>query len=472
VITEYRYRSAHHDEPFSIAIDYMTAEEIQELIEGLLRSFRACYIPGFQDIDDGNERRKIRVLSEIAWSTLYSMFRNQPLFNKKFLLGYPSAAEFPLLSVLQQWSADFLSRRPGGPTCRSWATSAFNIDDFGEKLDPFVRDPVDDKASALWPFIRVIRIELRSPILESGLVLVDCPAPRELNPARARASDRYLRYCHEIFVVADISDALFDNDLADIVERNDKHRPVHVICTRSGEINSRDVERRELEVALQVRTWREEIEALRKQVKRNEAQRRLGMYGALEEEAHNRDMLQELEFGLKKFLVERRNRKVVTQLREKYAANVQDELQVFCTDDGDYFEHRFDEQDRAEIRLDLSGIVRLRKYCHSISAKAQLTEATAFMERDVPTFLGSLKQWAISGIDSVSPDKTTDLCKLLKDLEDVAINVCWASFHTTNYILTCTESHTTLCAYALSKKQLELGICFIYSQSYPYAPHH
>jgi hypothetical protein len=265
VVTEYRFRPAHHNEPFGMEVDYMSAEEIRELLEELLRTFRQYYLPSFHEIHSVQEKKDIKTKSHKAWCTLHSMFRNQPLFTKAFVLDYPESAELPLIDILQRWAASFLAGRPGGAEARMWSSVAFDADECTDKMDAFLRDPLDEKTPALWPFIRIVRyvsfviylslpfltpsrIYLRSPILQSGLIVVDCPckfnclrcflcltfqALRDLNLARLRAVERYIRNCNEIFAVTTMDRALEDQGVVDIIKRNGRHRPLRIICTNS-----------------------------------------------------------------------------------------------------------------------------------------------------------------------------------------------------------------------------------------------
>jgi hypothetical protein len=56
---------------------------------------------------------------------------------------------------------------------------------------------------------------------------------RDLNYARVRATDQYMRTCHEIFAVARIDRATTDVGLRDIVNRCGGQRPLRIVCTRS-----------------------------------------------------------------------------------------------------------------------------------------------------------------------------------------------------------------------------------------------
>ena len=89
----------------------------------------------------------------------------------------------------------------------------------------------------------------------------------------------------------------------------------------------------------------------------------------------------------------------------------------------DYFNHRHDEQNRAESRLELSGIVNLRRYCHKIPAEAQFVAAAAYVEHEVPAFIGSLRQWSVAGSDQLALEKAEHLQELLKQSESTLCKV-------------------------------------------------
>ncbi|KAF2811457.1 uncharacterized protein BDZ99DRAFT_413910 [Mytilinidion resinicola] len=421
VVTEYRFRPAHHDEPFGIEVDYMSSEEVKELLEELLRTYRQFYIPAFQEVDTIEEQTEIRDKSAKAWTTLHAMFRNEPRLTKELLLAASTDEDASLLKTLEEWATKVLSTRPGGPSCRIWSGTADSVDECVDRVEQFNRDSTDETAPSLWPFVRIIRVYLRTPLLQTGLVLVDLPSLRDLNHARVCSIERYLRNCHEVFAVTTMSQALADQGVLDTIRRNGRHRPLRIVCTKSENANGREIERKAPpDVALQIRTWREQIQSLHLQLKRCEARRRHRLPGSVEEEIANRDVLEEMEFGLKKLLIERQNHSVATKLIDRYAMDVQmADLKIFCVSNKDYFEHRHDEQNRAELRLELSGILGLRRYCHSIPAEAQFIAAAAFIEHEAPALVGSLRQWSVAGSDQVPEKVAEDLRHLMKQTEEV-----------------------------------------------------
>jgi len=116
--------------------------------------------------------------------------------------------------------------------------------------------------------------------------------------------------------------------------------------------------------------------------------------------------------------VERRNLKVQDGLIREHSKNVMDrDLRVFCVSNTDYQKHRNEEYPIAKRHSELSGIAGLRKYCQSIPAKAQFRAVTAFLQHQVPTLVGSIKQWILQGSDSMTVEKADAFQRLLNQCD-------------------------------------------------------
>jgi hypothetical protein len=135
----------------------MTTEEVKDLLAELLLTYRAYYIPAFQEVDTIEEQTEIRDKSEKAWTALQAMFRNEPRLTKELLLATSVNEDAALLSSLQEWADKVLSSRPGGPDCRIWSGTAGSVDECVDRVDPFNQDSTDDTTPSLWPFVRIIR---------------------------------------------------------------------------------------------------------------------------------------------------------------------------------------------------------------------------------------------------------------------------------------------------------------------------
>lgn len=61
-----------------------------------------------------------------------------------------------------------------------------------------------------------------------------CLGFRDLNYARIRATERYLRHnCNEVFIVSTIFRCTTDRSIGDIIRRRAQGQPIRIVCTRS-----------------------------------------------------------------------------------------------------------------------------------------------------------------------------------------------------------------------------------------------
>lgn len=199
-MTEFRNVDARHPDRYTIEVDYMNAEEVRELLEELLQSFRMFSSDLFREEEDNSnvsveEMNQIRERSERAWSTLKSMFRDRPDLTREFLCEQGDGALSRIVETLKEWADSSIMQRPGGASLQH-TIIARNCEECKSELDSLTMDPSDDGQIAVWPFIKLIRyameeritclyllrsfpppprVYLRSPVLRTGLVLADLP---------------------------------------------------------------------------------------------------------------------------------------------------------------------------------------------------------------------------------------------------------------------------------------------------------
>lgn len=113
-------------------------------------------------------------------------------------------------------------------------------------------------------------------------------------------------------------------------------------------------------------------------------------------------------------LITQRNTKVSQELLTKHEG-----IRVFCVSNTLYAKHRASRTHQAEAYVDLSGIRELRNYCQLVPAEAQLRATRTFFNHEVPALLLSLRQWALSGADSVTAERAATLRERLRNVEDV-----------------------------------------------------
>lgn len=142
---------------YHLEVDYMTAEEVEEFLEELLLSYRAYYTLRSREVDDTDELNSVKTKAEKAWKTLDSLFKNQRELTQEFLAKEGTQAELSILGELTSMAGKVQQNRPGSLANQTWSASAETVDDLAHKLEPFIRDNVEDNGSPIWPFVRIIR---------------------------------------------------------------------------------------------------------------------------------------------------------------------------------------------------------------------------------------------------------------------------------------------------------------------------
>lgn len=90
---------------------------------------------------------------------------------------------------------------------------------------------------------------------------------------------------------------------------------------------------------------------------------------------------------------------------------------MFCVSNTLYSAHTGKHEDDSRAYVSLSGVKYLRKHCQLVPAEAQMNAAAVFLKHQVPALLGSLRQWALSGQDTVESASADALRALLEDME-------------------------------------------------------
>ncbi|KAJ5292390.1 uncharacterized protein N7443_008343 [Penicillium atrosanguineum] len=419
VVTEFRHVDEDHTGPFTVEAQFMTSEEMKELLNELLTMFRQFNVNRFfRDLQSQEEQQKCRDEAVRAWETFESLFNSQPALTMEHLSEDYDGAHSAILAQLERWASAGLAWRPGGLDALGYSAIAGDIEDCRVILDMLTASNIDNGKPAIWPFIKLIRVYLKSPILKNGLVLADLPGFSDLNFARVRATERYLSHsCDEVFVVADIARACTNASVQDILRRCKPDQPKRIICTKSEDISPEESARGDNSHALRVKEMNKEIQAVRKKAESTESKARKVSSTRRSELADQslmlRDKEKELNLNLTKFLITQRN-SLISQILIKRHRDVQ----VFCVSNTLYSEYRFSGKSEEEAYVDLAGIRELRRYCHLVPAEALMHSAFVFLNIHVPTQLASLRQWTLSGTDSVTGGNAARLREVLENAQN------------------------------------------------------
>ncbi|GFG18592.1 hypothetical protein IFM61606_00016 [Aspergillus udagawae] len=390
VVTEFRSVNEEHPQNYTVEADFMDNAEIRELLEELLSNVRKYYTDAYREVVDAREQEHIKAAAKRAWDTLLSLFPNQPGLDLDFLSRDGEDAVESIVTTLEEWAMAGLDHRPGGRDSLRYTVVARHADECMEQLDNLMADSRDGDRPAIWPFVKLIRVYLRSPVLRTGLVLADLPGFRDLNYARERATERLPV---PNLIGQELTGQFQDVDAKETARTSSAGDARHIL-----DLDSR-------------------IQALEQNIRHTRSRRRQASgsrnQNLAAEETTLRDEKEALEFELKRFLILRRNRRVTEALSRAW----RNQARIFCVSNKLYSDHRTNDPEQANGYLELSGITELRRYCQSVPADAQLRATESFLQNQVPALLGSLTQWALAGSDSVTASRAEVLRGALNEAE-------------------------------------------------------
>ena len=147
-VTEYRKRKASHTENFTIEVEFATPEEINEQIHELLFSFRELYREGVEAEGSDDLYRSIEKRSEIALTTLQSIFPNSPETEAEHLKGTAGHTFEQIESGLQRLAEGLTW--PEGSVNGKWTSTATNARQCHDQVAQFMQN-------GLWPLTNIVR---------------------------------------------------------------------------------------------------------------------------------------------------------------------------------------------------------------------------------------------------------------------------------------------------------------------------
>jgi hypothetical protein len=152
---EYRYVDECHPRPYTIEADFMNEDEVNDLLEELLRSIRRATIHTDRSLVAEENWEQYEAIGRKSHETLQAIFRNRSDLTIEYL-SRPDA-ELQILQELKQLAMDRLTFRPGGSSSLQYSVVAGDLETCKDELDRLTNDSGDSNAPALWPFMKLIR---------------------------------------------------------------------------------------------------------------------------------------------------------------------------------------------------------------------------------------------------------------------------------------------------------------------------
>ncbi|KAN0095627.1 hypothetical protein V8E51_016338 [Hyaloscypha variabilis] len=373
VVTEYRQKTREHTSPITIEVEYLSPSEIEDLLKELLWNFRQIFLPEVEeDKVDPKDYARYQRESEQAWSALEAGFKHQRGFNKQLVSDMTEGGLAKATDQLVKWAHEL--EWPDGGNNGFWKATADTAEECCETTSIFMQD-------RFWPFTKIIRVYLNAQVLKTGVVLADLPGLQDTNLARVRATQTYLMKCDNVFISlkSSLYSILARHAPVEWEESGVKSLNLAIVCTKSEEINQKTARREFCGSDKKIQpSVMEQLDKDIEDAKKN----------------NNKALKKQLKRKQEFLLINARSSHVKEGLQNAYASKIPGgRLEVFCVSNTTY--EKFSRKGNTEMVL-ASGIPELRRFCHKITAGAQLLEAKHFLQSTLSSLLSSVEIWASS----------------------------------------------------------------------------
>jgi hypothetical protein len=163
--------------PYYFEVEYATSEEVNELLEDLVTSYRMCHDESiFGEIVSPAEQKAVKDKAGQAAIAIESMFGSCPSYPKERPsdeIGVETLQKY--LATLREKVESVQSLLPGGINATRWSAPSESVDELSDELNLFTRTETEDGRPVFWPFVRTIRVYSRSLFLSTGIILADLP---------------------------------------------------------------------------------------------------------------------------------------------------------------------------------------------------------------------------------------------------------------------------------------------------------
>ena len=409
-------------------------DELKRQFEELLRAYRDYQLSlrnsRGRDEGDENENDRIRLqrTADLARDTFRASFRERLEQTPTVLSSMPFQHA---VRTMVEWTSQLLPPQGRQESFSTVTACSSRLRELTSESDDFLPNGV---SRTCWPFIQKLRVHLKAHILRKGLIIADLPGLRDLNSSRKAITERYVRQCHQIFVVARIDRAITDESIKEIFELASRANlsKVDVVCTRSEDIQTREArhdwptEEEKIEDLQEkidadtenINSLEEDIEEYEQDLTNLTQEEGLQLTRLRQDCRRAKNSRESHEFELLSYIISLRNDNVSNRLREEYRNHpIATTLKIFCVSNKIYWDNREKPHTTALRYLKLSGILELRRYCIGIVAESHLRATREFIKDEIPAFLGSVELWVEAGSGNTSAEKKQQILDAVATIE-------------------------------------------------------
>lgn len=379
----------------------MTCVEISEHLKTLLWSYRLFHDPHIRGDSPLPEQSRLENQSRIAWETLSAAFGSRNLLTESFLQDTTVGAEDRICQQLAAWTDELQWPQDSAD---GWYGSANTMEELSELMEPFVD-------SSLYPFIKVIRVYLSSPVLQSGAILADLPGFHDANRTHVKAAEEYLYGCDEILVVADGTrcgtnknvEKILQQSLGSNLGNGKPSQGISFVCSKSDLVTPKDAREIRKKTSATSRTEAARIKVLVKELEEASNANSYGRVKAAEDELKFIDVIT-------------RNHYLEKLVQDNYKNILPGHSLSTFSVSSLIYEENCQRADDNRMLIDASGIQALRNHCHKIPSKAQFRIAHHFLTVSLKALVQRVQMWLAGGSrETMLNDATVQ--KLLETLQ-------------------------------------------------------
>ncbi|KAM7193284.1 hypothetical protein V8F20_008479 [Naviculisporaceae sp. PSN 640] len=238
VITEISFNhSSNQNELYRAEVQFISAQDWKDELRILLDEMKTHGENPDVDLSEGEVG--------IAYSKLKAVY---PSITKDELLAGQhtpeSLAQHAAVELLLGSKVEFSERSP-----ENLSKSLQKYIDTKEKQHG--QDRGGGHLMEYWPLVKVVHIFTKSPVLESGLVLVDLPGVHDSNAARSAVAARYIEECTGLWVIAAITRAVDDKSAQNLLgesfrrqlQIDGSYSAITFICSKTDDLNIEEIMR-------------------------------------------------------------------------------------------------------------------------------------------------------------------------------------------------------------------------------------
>ena len=214
---------------------------MKKQLTSLLLDYRVPKNPCAEPDSDRELEKENEKKAQQASAIFQAAFGNFPEFSLSALEDFSETGFDAGIQKLHAFSQQL--QWPEGSESGRWRMHTNDPEELCVTLDQFNDD-------SLWPFVRIVRVYLDSPILEAGVVLADAPGFRDMNVARGMVFKGYQGDCDGVLIVTNIGRVMTNMTVKEALEDVQLSTsigegfgiPATIVCTHSLGVNTTPID--------------------------------------------------------------------------------------------------------------------------------------------------------------------------------------------------------------------------------------